>query len=144
MSIETDIQEAIDRSLPNEVAGRLKTFIEKAEADAEELEFVHANREQTVADYRELNKLRQKEEAIDKKLADLSGLRRQLETEKAVMTAREGERSESRRDIYELARIAFDNPRLKFSGKLQSHGRDGLYADADIEGGETTARDDNE
>jgi len=138
-----EIQEAIRKNLPEEVGKELQKVLKQAELDSAAINALTELNRNLIKDVSELEHLQRMTDTIKQTESEQRNRNRILDRKEAVMEAREGALQVRNDDIYHLARIAFDNPKLKFDNKVDFIHSPGTQTSGTFEtkGGETTERD---
>jgi hypothetical protein len=139
MALEQEIRDAIDSDLPNQIGQRLKTRLERAEADAlalkaatEELKSVQAENEMLRERERQMENLEARVEAA------AAAEREHLQRE-AVLTVKEEYADKGRADMFNLLQAVFNGPvsaPLAFKANLYGNYTDqqGMSRNANLSG----------
>lgn len=142
--LQVQIDEAIRKSLPGEVGIALGQELSELADFRKTAPGREQERLRHIARINELELKVKDDEILEQKRQELNRREAAIREQEAVMKAREEERAYARNQVFELARIAFDNPKLKFNSSLTIPYSDQGYHDkthAHIEAGQQTERD---
>lgn len=118
MSINEDIQRAIDKNLSSEVASRLKDFIFDAEQKAVELKAYIKENEAFKIELNVLRALETKKGELEQRERSLDHDEAKLDVEKQVLEVKEKCAQSRIDDIKELTRTVFGSNRLNYNLSL--------------------------
>ena len=141
MALIDDLILAIEANMTAEVGVRLKDRLEQAENDARELKdavilLAKKEEELTRLQVLELNKF-----IIEEDLEEIRIKKMTLTLHEKVHEAREEELKKRNSDIFLLAQIVFDNPKMKFKAGVHIPGSAEQFGtNVNIEGGDETIR----
>lgn len=140
MSIEEELRQVIDANLSAEVGARLKTILEEGTQAVADLEILREDYDTVEKEYKRLRALETKAALVAKQKETFDEMQSEINTQRRIFDAVVTEHDRVKDQIYQLARIVFDNPKLKFDLKATGTTSNGGYMNIDGEGGEKTER----
>lgn len=111
MGLETDLQEAIDKNLTNEVASRLRERLEQAELDSRGCISLAKEVKKLTEECEKWHSLSLSEDRNQEKEKELRNRQIKLTIEEVTVDVQKECMKRRNEDIFRLASIVFDNPK---------------------------------
>lgn len=118
MSIEKDIEMAINSNLTHEVGSRLKNRLDKADADAALVKRLQDDLAQSQSEVKRLLAVQARSESLDTKAAELAKRERALELAEAVLKVKTDLSDARVKDHQDMVRLIFSGPASKLAFEL--------------------------